>query len=333
MKISRQKSKIAFLALSVLFFSSALFFLSVPTKNANAQNCGRIEEGVGGDYLTLRRSIVPCARDCDEPATTTIDESGPCTLCHLLIMAKNIFDLMFAWLIIVALGFLTIAGVIFIVSLGNQARRALAKNIVEKTLGGFALFILSWLIVYTILVVLSVDEDMLGLTRGVDRWFEFSCSTTSSYGAYQGEGYELPPTPPGPPPPGPTAPPDDTPYTFQPGIQPQVGDASTALLEFMFCMNEQLPAAAKVVSSISDSAGMDRCVNDYSRPPCAHSEFSCHYGGRNCRGESYAVDFANEYYHSMIYAAAIACNGSAYVVNEGTHVHVSIGAASGCGCN
>jgi len=201
MKIFRQQPQIAFLVFGLVFCSIILAMGAIPAGNVRAQNCDVIEEGVGGSVLTIRRAIVPCGRSCDESDTTTIDETAPCTLCHLLIMAKNIVDLLFAWLIIVALIMLTIAGVLYIVSIGNRARTALAKYIVEKTLGGFALFLLSWLLVYTILVVISANENRLGLTQGTDSWFEFSCDTTSSYGAITGV-----PGGPGGPGPGPVTP-------------------------------------------------------------------------------------------------------------------------------
>ncbi|NMB47986.1 hypothetical protein GYA13_00895 [Candidatus Kuenenbacteria bacterium] len=47
-----------------------------------------------------------------------------------------------------------------------------------------------------------------------------------------------------------------------------------------------------MITSISDSAGLARCRDNYSQPPCAHTSGSCHYGGpyKNPNG-SFAADF------------------------------------------
>lgn len=160
----------------------------IPLRKAAAQ-CGgpacstaQPTEGVAGSYLTLERSLVPCGRKCND-GRTSYDETCNCTLCHLLILAKNIFDLLLAWLIIVSLVMLTVAGVLFILSSGNASIRQIAKTIVARTLAGFGIFVLSWLIVYTILVFISADPDsgggMLGLGSG-GTWYEFTCETENS---------------------------------------------------------------------------------------------------------------------------------------------------------
>jgi hypothetical protein len=183
------KLKVSLLIISTLF--SLCIGLFVPTHKTTAQ-CGvgptcdagtqQPTEGVAGSYLTLRRAIVPCGRKCDD-TRTDYDERCNCTLCHLLIMAKNIFDLLLAWLIIVSLVMLTVAGVLFILSSGNASIRQVAKTIVARTLAGFGIFVLSWLIVYTILVFISADPDtgggMLGLGSG-GTWYEFTCDTDNS---------------------------------------------------------------------------------------------------------------------------------------------------------
>ncbi len=75
---------------------------------------------------------------------------------------------------------LTIAGVLYIVSSGG-AMTSLAKGIIEKTLLGFGIFLLSWLIVYTILNLLSVKENGMIGKGTADSWFQFTCDTESSF--------------------------------------------------------------------------------------------------------------------------------------------------------
>jgi hypothetical protein len=100
-------------------------------------------------------------------------------------------------------------------------------------------------------------------------------------------------------------------------------------------MQSKLPDAAKRITSISDSQTIQKCIDTYSRPPCAHAQYSCHYGGTKCRSQykSYGVDFGEEQYSGDIGSAAKACNSRAFVYVEGDHVHVSVGMAEGCGCN
>ena len=120
------------------------------------------QEGSDDGFLTFQGHIVPCGKSFD---------NQECTLCHLFIMLKNIFDLMISLLIVTSILFITIGGIIYIVSTGNTNMTTLAKNIIKKTLIGFALMLVSWLIVYTLLVFLSA-EDMVGSDG---KWYEFNC--------------------------------------------------------------------------------------------------------------------------------------------------------------
>jgi hypothetical protein len=127
----------------------------------------------------------------------------------------------------------------------------------------------------------------------------------------------------------------DNKFDYNPGIANQMTDASPHLIQFLDCMSANVPGNVGRISSISDSAGIQVCSANYSKPPCAHSNNSCHYGGTNpnCKGKSFAVDFGDEQNYAILQEAAKKCKSQAYVLNEGNHVHISIGAAHGCGCN
>lgn len=130
-------------------------------------------------------------------------------------------------------------------------------------------------------------------------------------------------------------------YSFDSGIKKQTSDASDKLKGLLNCMSEKLPSGAKNISSISDGNGGASCYDDHptwsqctktkTTNCCFHTKNSCHYGGINCKGESYAVDINRLGYSSEIVKAAKECGGSA--LKESTHVHVSIGSQSGCGCD
>ena len=232
------------------------------------------------------------------------------------------------------------------ISGANPSLNTTAKEIIKKTLIGFALFLGSWVIVFTVLNLLSANTSLIGKKGG--KWFEFSCDTKSVFqldSKGDGEG-------------------DDGDGGEEPGkVVSKIGfvsekeeeiqfeDASPELLELFDCMSKKslddLPKGARVLSSISDIDDKDydgdgikiesflsRCVSNFSDPPCEHGKNSCHYGGTaSCSGKSYAADFGNEQYYSQIEKTAKACNSKAYVLEEGDHIHVSIGNANGCSCN
>lgn len=122
------------------------------------------------------------------------------------------------------------------------------------------------------------------------------------------------------------------------GQENQRAHASPALNSLLRCMAGRVPGNYGRISSISDSlivSGEKTFEECASTGSCAHSRNSCHYGGRNCVGSSYAVDFGYNGEPSdtrqVLSAAANAC-GASFVLNEGTHLHVSVN-NSQCGCN
>ncbi|MFH0851984.1 MAG: hypothetical protein V1845_00015 [bacterium] len=186
------------------------------------------------------------------------------------------------------------------------------KEIMLAALLGLLLLFGAWLVLYTINPDLATFKDPM-------------------------EGISTPTPPPSPPPQTP-----DGQFDYDPGIQNQTGDASPALNSFLDCMKGKLPGNVGRISSISDSkiaAGTCSFANCSSQPGgCSHTctagSVSCHYGGKgSCRGKSYAADFGDQQNSAAIKSAAKDCNSGAYVLNEGNHIHVSIGQASGCGCN
>lgn len=160
------------------------------------------------------------------------------------------------------------------------------------------------------------------------------------------------------------------------GVWAQIArqEAAPALYQLAVCIAEKLARAGRSdvgrITSISDNSGgecidpahypwaqrplpngqvLRQCGGETCDPRdgsrngacCAHAENSCHYGGRTCRGRSYAVDFglARESADtcSVLHRAVIDCNrqlgGRAWFHFEGDHLHVSIGAQHGCGCD
>ncbi len=155
-------------------------------KDSGSQTVSCGKEGLEGvDFLFFKGPLVPCGinKKCADSPSTTLNK--PCTMCHFIILIKNFFDLLLSLLVVVSILMLTVAGVIYIISAGSGLT-GLAKEIIQKTLLGFGLFLLSWLIVYTLLNLLSVKTEMIG--KGGDSWFKFECDTESSFDFDEGRG-------------------------------------------------------------------------------------------------------------------------------------------------
>lgn len=177
-----KKLKPAFMFVFIIVVIALCFAIFEP-QTANAQDCPidkQVSEGLFEGFGFFRGGLVPCGRQCNDP-WTDYDETASCTLCHFVILFYNIFTLLIAWLIIVALVFLTIGGVVYIISSGNSNLKSLAKGVITKTLTGFAIFLLSWLIVFAILLFTSANYDLLGNKTGVNGWYQFQCNTQSVF--------------------------------------------------------------------------------------------------------------------------------------------------------
>lgn len=112
------------------------------------------------------------------------------------------------------------------------------------------------------------------------------------------------------------------------GKENQAATASGPLNSLIECLGTK---TAGTITSISDDAivGGGKTFEQCRTGGCAHTTNSCHYGGRSCGDFSYAVDVAGN--NTQIVQAAQQC-GASYN-DEGNHVHVSIGAQNGCGCD
>ncbi len=117
----------------------------------------------------------------------------------------------------------------------------------------------------------------------------------------------------------------------------QCNDASAGLTALLRCLSS-LPNFQQqvVITSISDDrhiGNLQDCQGDrYNSSSCVHTRNSCHYGGRDLRPYSCAVDLAlrgGGISFSDIEAMADGC-GAQYTLNEGDHVHASV---SGCNCD
>lgn len=91
--------------------------------------------------------LVPCGRLVDNPSTTTMNETAPCTLCHLTYLIDLVLDFISFLAAIIAVLAIVIVGFQFITSSGNEQQRTKAKNNLKWILTGFIVIFIAWLLV------------------------------------------------------------------------------------------------------------------------------------------------------------------------------------------
>jgi hypothetical protein len=116
--------------------------------------------------LSALAGIVPCGTSTTEM----------CTLCHLVVGVDTIIDYLLGLIGIVGILMLVIGGITYLVSAGNQKMMTSAKTAIFSTLAGFAIVLLAWVVVNTVITYLPVKDD-LGI--GVSGWSEYTCGSGS----------------------------------------------------------------------------------------------------------------------------------------------------------
>ncbi len=118
--------------------------------------------------------LVPCAlRDDDQ--TTTFDERGPCTVCHLLIGMERIVTLLRNIMTAIAVAVIVAMAIVYITSAGDEGRMSFAKEGIKWSLIGFTVILLAWVMVNFIFTLPLFANN--GLVR--TDWDSFTCNTTS----------------------------------------------------------------------------------------------------------------------------------------------------------
>jgi len=155
----KNKNKKIALFLGVLFLVFSFGSFLIPDVQAQAQG------------------LVPCGSGSDP--------NNRCRLCHLIIGIKGIIDWGRTILVAVALTSITIGGVMYIVSAGNEEMMQIAKNIIKQALWGVVIVLGAWLIINTTMWLMATKDsgsDGGGLGISVLSWSEFSCD--GDVGAY-----------------------------------------------------------------------------------------------------------------------------------------------------
>lgn len=110
--------------------------------------------------------IVPCGTD-----------STMCTLCDLFVGIHNIINWGFGVMVFVALAGITVAGVLYIVSAGDEGLKTTSKNLMKNVLIGFSLVLLAWVIVNTTLWLIGASDISGKLNVDSNSWWDFKCNS------------------------------------------------------------------------------------------------------------------------------------------------------------
>jgi hypothetical protein len=124
-------------------FLVLLFFFFVAAKNVHAQ-------------------LVPCG----------LNGAADCTLCHLVIGFKGIYDYLLKLLLAASTMVIVIAGVMYMVSSGNKGMIDKAKSALTYALTAIILSLVAWLII-------NATLNALGY-KNVGNWYTFTCDTTQT---------------------------------------------------------------------------------------------------------------------------------------------------------
>jgi len=269
-----------------------------------------------------------------------IDQACPLGWGAVILVINNIIRLLLTLLIVaVAPIMIAYSGFLYVVNPVNPSGMAKAKGILLNTVVGLVVALAGWLIVAAIMAVLYHPNSDNGLAQD---WS--SIINSGGLGLcldQKGMGGAGATTPPATPPPSvvvaPPLPGRAGKFTYTSETVAQAKDASSALNALLYCMSQKMTSDA-TITSISDSkitsgvATMASCAALGKAINCAHTKNSCHYGGPPnsiCKGSSYAVDLQGNLNELSVVAKS--CGAS--VLNEGNHLHASVGKQNGCDCD
>jgi len=127
---------------------------------------GRCDNGV---CLNVLGGLVPCGRFTDNPATLW-NETAPCNLCHIIPMSKNVIDYLLSIVGLIALLSITIGIFLSVTSFGGSGGLAAAKMAISKSVTGFVLTLVAWVIVNILMILFGFIDPM-----GDGSWKSIDC--------------------------------------------------------------------------------------------------------------------------------------------------------------
>lgn len=131
--------------------------------------------GDGDEVFTPRGStggIVPCGK---------VGTGEMCTLCHLVVGIHNIIKWGLGIMFVIAIVIITIAGIMYIVSAGNESMMQAAKKALMYALVGVAIMLLAWVIVaFVIGMLVGNITGGVNTDNGLKYFSSYSCDGRTS---------------------------------------------------------------------------------------------------------------------------------------------------------
>jgi uncharacterized membrane protein len=122
-------------------------------------------------FFTVDAGLVPCGNS---------ENDTPCTICCLAFGISNIIDLLMKILGILAVVVIVVAGILYMVSAGNQSMVSLAKAALKNTIIGVIIALTAFVMIHFILKAIAegdtADTDPV-LLQGRGLW-HFNCGGT-----------------------------------------------------------------------------------------------------------------------------------------------------------
>jgi len=112
----------------------------------------------------VHAALVPCG----------LNGAADCTLCHLVLGFKNIYDYLLGLLLAATTLVIVVAGVMYMVSSGAKGMIEKAKSALTYALTAIILGLLAWLIINTVLNALGYNKSA--------SWWNFTCDTAQTVG-------------------------------------------------------------------------------------------------------------------------------------------------------
>jgi hypothetical protein len=118
--------------------------------------------------LITEAALVPCGRE-GQPA---------CTWCDLMQLIKNVIDFLMYLVIPLSVIMIVIGGIIIMTAAGSTQRVSQGKEIVTAALIGLLIALLSWIIIDTILKIISTTPQGSGtaIIKDYGPWNKIKCN-------------------------------------------------------------------------------------------------------------------------------------------------------------
>ena len=144
--------------------------LEIFSMQAGDYTLTNLEVVYGKQVPVTTGGLVPCGREWNDPATSWND-TDPCTLCYLIPLADNIIKFLLKIVGMLAILFIVIGGIMYVSSAGNSSSVTMAKLAITKSVFGFTIVLIAWVIINVIMTLFGFSDPL-----GDGSWEIFSCT-------------------------------------------------------------------------------------------------------------------------------------------------------------